>query len=76
MNPYMNSLAYKLLAEELAEADSHRERKSARGKNLRHQLGSVLVTVGEKMQAKGLETQTAFEDSGYPRLDEEVCASQ
>ena len=76
MNPYMNSLAYKLLAEELADADSYPARKSEWGKYLRHRLGSVLVTVGEKMQASGLETPPAFEDGGYPALDEEACASQ
>ena len=72
MHTYLNSLAYKLLAEELAESDQHPERKPERSKNLRRRLGGLLVTLGQKMQANGLEVQAAFEDRGYPPFDDEV----
>lgn len=75
MNPYLYSLAYKLLAETLSEREAppgHAHHLEW-GKPLLHGLGGLLVAAGQKMQASSLDVQTSFEDSGYRSLDDEVC---
>lgn len=78
MDPYLNSLAYKFLAEtqedEVSESNQHRAHKSEWSKDLRRRLGVLLVTIGQKMQESALDTQAIFEDGGYPSLEDEACA--
>jgi hypothetical protein len=68
MDPYQNSLAYKLLAETPSESDQHQEYKSEWGENLRHRLGGLLVTLGQQMQASHLDRQMVFEDVECPAI--------
>ena len=70
MNPHLNSLAYKLLAEELAESDQHQEHKSEWSKNLRRHVGGLLVTLGQKIQSSEPDAHMAFADGRSPALDE------
>jgi hypothetical protein len=77
MDPYLNSLAFKLLAETPEEeSNQHREPQSAWDKKLRHQLGGVLVTLGQRIQAGGLEVPVLFEDIGCPSLENEMHLSR
>jgi hypothetical protein len=68
MDPYLNSLAHKLLAETPAEPDQPQESMSEWGENLRHRLGGLLVTLGQQMQASHLNRQTIFEDVECPAV--------
>ena len=68
MDPTLNSLAYKLHADMLAQESQHPEPESELGRPMLHRLGSLLVTVGQKLQARA---QMTFEGGGY---DNEVCA--
>jgi hypothetical protein len=72
MDPTLNSLAYKLRAEMLADSAHHQARKSERGNNLVRRMGGLLVTLGQKMQASGSEAHTVLKNGGYPSLDEEA----
>ena len=76
MDPYLNSLAYRLLAETIPEPRTPQIQAHHRewGKRLLRRLGGLLVALGQKMQASGLDVQAAFEDTGYRSLDDEVCA--
>lgn len=66
MDPYINSLAYKLLA--TTEPDEHQELTSEWGETLRHRLGGLLVTLGQQLQASTLDTQPLFKDVESPAL--------
>lgn len=74
MDPTIFSLAHKLRAEMLAEAAQQREPRPVGRKKRLHQLGSLLVMLGQKMQASALNAQGAYDDHGHPSLDTEVCA--
>ena len=75
MYPYLNSQAYRLLAEMPPEAafTQDQARNPAWGKHVLRGLGGLLVALGQKIQASGLDVQMPYEDAGYPSLDEEVC---
>jgi hypothetical protein len=66
MDPTLNSLAYKLRHEMVAETAQWQTRQWERGKHLLHRLGALLVTLGQRMQA-------APEADGYPCLENEAC---
>ena len=74
MDPYFNSLAYKMLDEMLSELEPDDAHHLKWGRHLLHGLGGLLVALGQKLQAGGLEVQAAFEDTAYPALDDELCA--
>ena len=73
MEPYLNSLAHQLLAETQAEVSGQQQaHQPAWDKNLRHQLGGLLVTLGQKIQA----SEALFEDIGCPCLEDEMHPSR
>ncbi|MBX3063101.1 MAG: hypothetical protein KF726_09000 [Anaerolineae bacterium] len=71
----MNSLAYKFLAEmpDEVETEQDREPKLEWHTGLRNRMGDLLVTLGQKLQASGLNTQVRFEDSNYLALEDDAC---
>jgi hypothetical protein len=68
MDPTWNALAHKLRFEMLAETDASKSNNT-----VLHQLGSLLVSAGQKLQASGWNRQAAFESEGYPLLNNDVC---
>jgi hypothetical protein len=77
MEPALNSQAYLLLAEERsAEYSQYLERESEHHnrveKNLRHRVGSLLITIGEKIQGNGLGLEAVFEDGRYSTAGDKV----
>jgi hypothetical protein len=77
MDPYLNSRAFQILAETAEqESDQHPEHQPAWDKKLRHQLGGVLVTLGQRMQASGLEVPVLFDDIGCRSLEDEMHLSR
>jgi hypothetical protein len=75
MDPYLNSLAFKRLEVPPEEAPQpHQAYQPSWDKNLRHQLGGLLVTIGQRMQANGLEISTVFEDIGCVPIEDEIPA--
>jgi hypothetical protein len=66
MDPTLNSLAYKLRHEMMAEAVQSQPNQSEQFANLKRRLGSLLVTLGQRMQATS-------EEGGYPCLENEAC---
>jgi hypothetical protein len=68
MDPTLNALAHKLRFEMLAENDA-----SKSSSTVLHQLGSLLVSAGQKLQAGGSNRQAAFESDGYPLWDSDAC---
>ncbi len=72
VEPTLTSLAHKFGHEMLAETARHQASTPARGTNLLHRLGSLLVTLGQKMQANRLEAQATSEDGGYLSLENEA----
>jgi hypothetical protein len=67
VDPTLNSLAYKLRHEMIAEAVQSQPNRSERLAKLKRRLGTLLVTLGERMQAEPQE-------GGYPCLENEACA--
>ncbi len=72
MDPTLNSLAYKLLAEEQSESTQFREHRAIGGKRLLRWSGGLLITLGQRMQPIGLQTPLDFENSGAGK-DVEMC---
>ncbi|MCC6616618.1 MAG: hypothetical protein IT320_24305 [Anaerolineae bacterium] len=73
MDPTLFSLAHKLRAEMLAEAAQQREQRPEQRERLLHRLGGLLVTLGQKMQAKAVSAQQVYDDGGYSSLENEIC---
>jgi hypothetical protein len=77
MDPYLNSLAFKLLAETPEEeSDQHRKYQAAWDNKLRRRLGGLLVTLGQRIQPSGLGVPALFEDIGCPSLEDEMHLSR
>ena len=58
MDATLNALAYKLRAEISEQASHHQEIYLQEVHRMRYGLGSLLVSVGQKLQAGELHTQT------------------
>jgi hypothetical protein len=72
-DPYLNSLAFRLLAHTTEEESrSYQAPQSAWDKRLHHQLGGLLVTLGQRMQTNG----ALFEDIACPASEDEMHLSR
>lgn len=58
MDPSLNTLAYKLLSQTPEQASHHQEIYLQEVHRMRYGLGSLLVSVGQKLQASKLHAQT------------------
>jgi hypothetical protein len=68
MDTTMNALAHKFRFETLAETARHRGINSEQDNTLRHRLGSLLVSAGQKLQAQAIS-----EEGGHLSLDTDMC---